>query len=267
MTNKKFSLYDAYNFGFKTVINHFGFFFFSIMLISIAGVIVLSILGFTDYLAFREDFEMVFKTVINAMKSATGIAHVAQHNFSSYIHSYLPSTFSEAFSPKEIISLDLSKDEIIALFKILLPIIIGFKLFLDVVSIGWTKIALDLQANKSVEYDYIYKFFYLVPRVFLVNLFVLVITLLGLLLFIFPGIYVYQRLRFSKYFIIDKNLSIAQSLENSWKTTEGSVLHLCAYSVFAAFIKGMGSIFFPSLFFFVPLEFQVDANIYRQIIK
>lgn len=267
MVNKRFSLYDAYSFGVKTVINHFGFFLVAMLLSVAVAVFVLSLLGIADYMMFKEHFEIITKSVTYAMNNATGLIRVAGYNVHEYVKMYLPESLSTHLVPSDVVSIDISREDINEMFKFLLPIVLGFKLFLEVISIGWTKIALDLQANKTVEYDYLYKFFYLVPRVLIVEIMVGVITMIGFLLFIFPGVFVYQRLRFARYYIIDKNQSMMQALESSWKTTEGSVIHLCGYSVFHHFLMAIGRLFFPAMFFLEPLRFQVDANVYRQINK
>lgn len=45
-------------------------------------------------------------------------------------------------------------------------------------------------------------------------------VVLGLVLFIVPGIFIYQRLLLAGYFMIDKRLGVAESIKTSWRTTK-----------------------------------------------
>ena len=134
-----------------------------------------------------------------------------------------------------------------------------FALFLYVLYVGWIKMALDMQEHKAVGYDYLHKFYYFVPRVFCIVVLRFFATMVGVVLFIVPGIYVYQRLRFAQFFVIDKNQSCAQALASSWDLTKGSVLHLVGYSIISSFIDSI----IPVL----PLTSQVEVNMYRQMTK
>lgn len=267
MVNKRFSLHDAYAFGARAVTNHFMFFFVTMLLAGFAAIVVLSILGIVDYMMFREHFEAMINLASHAMNEATGLVYYAGTTFYESVRTHLPVAVSKYIAPKEVVMIDISGQDIKELVKFLLPVAIGFKLFLEMISVGWTKIALDVQANKTVEYDYLYKYLYFVPRVFVVELIAAVVSAVGFMLFVIPGVFVYQRLRFARYFVIDKNQSIRQALESSWHMTEGSVIHLCGYSIFASFLMGLGRILFPAMFFLVPLSFQADANVYRQMTK
>jgi len=116
-----------------------------------------------------------------------------------------------------------------------------------------------MQLKQTVGYAYLYKFYYLMPRVFFVDLIRFFFTSIGLILFIVPGIYVYQRLRFAKIFVIDKNLSIRQACALSWNLTKGSVLHLTGYSIVSSFIDNLVPI--------LPLTTQVEVAIYLTMIQ
>lgn len=265
MINKRFSLHDAYAFGVKTVVNHFGFFLSAMAVGALASLVFLSFLGVLDYWMFQEHFQTLMKTFFNAMSEATGAVHQAGSTVHDHVRAVLPAALSKHISPRDAVSIDVSGQDIKSLLQLLLPVALIFKLFLDMIVVGWTKIALDLQSNKPVTMHYLYEFYYFVPRVFVVNFIVAVLTMLGLILLLVPGIFVYQRLRFAKYFIIDKNQSIMKSLELSWHMTEGSVIHLIGYSVFAALLASIGNMIFLTTFFLVPLAYQVEASVYRQM--
>ena len=269
MVNKKFSLYDAYGFGSKIVINNFGFFFVAMLLAGFTAFFALVILGTVDYMMYKEQFESMINLVNQAMDNPFGFItySYSQNSTTEQLSQYLPTSVVLQLMPKDVVSIDISHENIVSALKLIIPVAILFKLFLETMAVGWTKLALDVQVNKPIEYNYLFKFYYLVPRVLVVEFIKIISTCVCLLFFVFPGIFIYQRLRFSRYFIIDKNQSIIQSLKSSSHLTQNSVVHLCWYSIFSVFLMGLGRILFPSMFFLIPLRFQVDANIYRQMEK
>lgn len=271
MINKRFSLHEAYSFGIKSVVNHFGFFLAAMSVGSLAALVFLSVLGILDYWMFKDHFQTLIKTFSHAMSEATGAIHQTGLTLHDYVRTVAPVSVAKHLAPRDVVSIDTAGQDFKSLLQLLLPVGLLFKLFLDVISVGWTKMALDLQANQAVGYDYLYKFYYFVPRVFVVNFLVFFLTMIaamvGVILLCIPGLVLYQRLRFAKYFVIDKNYSITQSLGSSWKMTEGSVIHLIGYSIFAALVASFGNMFFLTVLFVMPLSYQVEASVYRQMVK
>lgn len=260
-------MYDAYAFGVKSVFNNFAFFMTTIGLGGISSLAFLAFLGVIDYTMFKEHFESLIKVFAHALHTPTGAVHVGDATYQSHIHGWLPYVLSKHLAPRDIVSIDITREDIMNAITFLIPAALGFKLFLEMISVGWTKMALDLQANKNVDAEYIYKFYYYVPAVFIVELLVFGVTLLGTVLLVLPGVYIFQRLRFARYFIIDKNQSIIKALESSWSLTDGSVIHLVGYTMLAGLLGCLSSIFFIGTFFLVPLSYQVDASVYRQMTK
>jgi len=207
MLKNKFSLYDAYSYGFKVLLNNIGFFFLATLLGTLALVVMLLVLGVVNYPALQAI----------AIMSVSGKISIGCFDC-----------------------------------------ILG-GLFLTVLSVGWIKIALDLLDDKHVDYNYLFKFYYFVPRVLGVTLLRFVATILGVFLFIVPGIVIFQRLRFAKYFVVDKQESIMQALKSSWNLTDGSVINLVGFSVLNSC--------FSALIPIVPLCSQVEAHIYRQMLE
>lgn len=206
MVKNKFSLYEAFNYGFKVIFNNFVFFLGAILLSVLAWFFILLLLGVASY---------------------PTLGDAVQHNVSGTI---------------SLICVDG---------------LLGM-LFSVVLAVGWIKIALDLQENKQVRYNYLYKFYYFAPRVMAVTVLRYLVTMLGCCFFLIPGIFIFQRLRFAKYYVIDKDQSVMQAWKSSWNLTKGSVIHLVGYSILDFF---MGAII-P----FLPLSSQVEAHIYRQML-
>lgn len=232
-----------------------------------ASLAFLSFLGIIDYVMFREHFESLIKMFSHSIQEATGPLHVADNTIAHHIKEYAPAVLSKHLVPRDVLSIDISREDIENVLKFLAPAVLVFKLFLETIAVGWTKIALDVQANKKVDYDYLYKFYYFVPRVLFVNIVVSILTVVGLIFFIIPGLFVFQRLRFARYFIIDKDQSFMKALESSWAMTDGSVIHLTGYSIFSALLSGLGNIIFFARFFLLPLSYQAEASVYRQMVK
>jgi hypothetical protein len=160
--------------------------------------------------------------------------------------------------------------------------------------IGYLKIAFALHDKKNFSWKYFYQYYALVPRVVAASLIMsalflllpglgggialcalyaskiyesLLFALLAILIAIFflpYAIFVYQRLRFTIYFIIDKNLSLRKAFRSSWDLTQGAVLHLFAFSILSTclsiltlFLWVLATMFFE----------QVNVNIFRQMLK
>lgn len=267
MANKNLSIVSAYEIGAKTVINKFSFF---VMTMSIAGLICglfLVFIGIVDYMLLKNNISALLKMVPNALDSFAGPIHWAGINVHDAVQAYVPTDLAQQTMGMGVPSVDVSKYDWMRLATVIIPSVIVVKMMLEVIAIGWAKVALDLNAKKEISYNYMYKFYYLAPRVFLVNFIVATITLIGVMLFILPGIFMFQRLRFARYFIIDKNLSIIKSLQASWALTHGDVISLFGFSMTALLLEGFSNILPISILFFAPLHRQAEANIYIQMIS
>lgn len=265
MFTKRFSLETAYYSGGRTVLNHFMFFLFAMGLGVLGGGLLLVMLGVVDVLALHKHLVPLMNMFHNAFYSATGSLHHAGYTVADVVDGYVPAEVVQQALGEGVISFDLSGYDIGYLVSWMLPTVLVYKLFLDMLSVGWTKVALDLNANRQVSAKYLYQYYYLVPRVFLVNLFVAVAFILGGMLFVLPGVFLYQRLRFAKYFIIDKNLGMVKAVQASWALTEGAVLQLCGFSIVSTILDSFGNAIVLLKLFVMPLQNQVDANVYVQL--
>lgn len=268
--NKKFSMHDAYTFGVKMVVEHFGFFMMTMGLGILLTTTAFVVLGFADYTIFKDRFIELAQTFFAAVQQGLGVVKVPYlKSVHEAIRPYVPDILSNYVAPAKanIFAIVVNSENLKSLAMVILPVFFILKLLMDLIVIGWTKMALDLQVGKSVSIEYLYKYYRLVPRVFAVGVLQYVIIGLGLMFFIIPGIYLMERLRFARYFVIDKDQSIMQAFQSSWKITDGAVVHLVGYSLFAGLISMAGTMLFVVTFFTIPLWYQVDANIYRQMSK
>jgi len=267
MFTKRFSLESAYATGGRIVMNYFTFFLFATGIGIVACAIHLVVLGVIDFFALRYHMAPLIKMFQHAFNSATGSLHHAGFTVRDAVSSYVPADLMNQTLGRDMISFDISQYDIMYILSWVLPTALALKLFLDMISVGWTKIALDLNAGKKVSARYLYQFYYLVPRVFLVNLIVGLATIVGFLLFLVPGIFIYQRFRFAKYFIIDKNLSMVKALQSSWALTDGAVLQLFGFSVLSLMLDSLGNLIVVVGLFMTPLQNQVEANVYSQLLS
>lgn len=268
MVIKKFSLDTAYTQGARTVVNYFGFFLLALAVGGLAIAAALAILGYIDFYAFRGNFLSLAQMFHQLANSATGAFHYAGTTVYERVSSMVSPQAAQQFVAPNVSSVDIKAQlpDLAKFLSLLAPTLLILKLVIDMISIGWTKIALSLNANQPISIRYLFSYYYLVPRVFVVNLIVGLATLVGFALLIIPGIFIHQRLRFAKYFVIDKNLGIVKALQASWALTEGSVVHLCGYSVIATILESIAVAFGLLWLFVTPLANQVDANVYRQLV-
>ncbi len=267
MFTKKFSLETAYASGAKTVMNNFMFFLLAIGIGALAGGLFLMALGLVDFVILKQQVLELVRLFEQTMSSTTGAVHHGAVSVHGALTSFIPQEYLQHILNMDPTSIDIAKENIRHILTFIIPTALVFKLFIDMISIGWIKVALDLNAGKKVSVNYIFKYYYLVPRVFIVTLIVGLLTIAGALLFLLPGLFIYQRLRFAKFFIIDKNLSIAKALQASWDATQGSVLHLTGYTLIAVMLNRIADFFFALKLFTIPLQNQTETNVYEQLAK
>jgi len=267
MFDKRFSLDTAYALSARIVLNYFPFFVLAIAVSVFACAVYLAVLSLIDIFALRYHLAPLMKMFYQVFYSATGSLHYTGFYMRDIIGSYFPSEITQQVFGRDVISFDISDYEWFYVFSWIIPTALALKLFLDVIFIGWTKIAIDLNDNKQVSISYLFKYYYLAPRVFVVNFVVGLLTLFGCFLFIIPGVFIYQRLRFSKHFIIDKNLSIIKSLQSSWALTKDSVVSLLGFSMISVVFDSVSITVLLAGLFFIPLHNQAEAHVYVQMMS
>jgi hypothetical protein len=269
MFNPKFSLESAYSTGAKSVLNHFMFFVVSMFAGVAACALYLGMLGIIamNVGAMRYHVLALINMFKHVLSMPTGPLHYAGTTVQESIRSYVSPDVASQILGRDVISIDISGYDIAYLASWLIPTALVLKLMLDVIFIGWAKVALDASSKKEINHRYMYEFYYLAPRVFVANLVVGLAAMAGAMLFLLPGVFLYERLRFAKYFIIDKNLSIVKSLQASWALTEGSVLHLFGFTLISTLINSLSNVLVLGAIFTVPLTNQAEANVYIQMKK
>ncbi len=184
---------------------------------------------------------------------------------------------------------------------VLVPFLMLYLSFMMTISIGYIKTELKFQSGKKATLHDMYQYIYLLPQYlfakiiifficcicfffpFVISFFVLGFNALTVkqnapitqielvflaVLFIVMLIlvtFLYQRLRFMKYFIIDQEVSAFKAAKLSWNTTQGSIMSLSLFS-FVAVLVGVahpmsGLLIMMSLW----LNQQAEVSLYRQM--
>jgi len=73
-------------------------------------------------------------------------------------------------------------------------------------------------------------------NVFLANFLTTIIIIMGIILFIIPGIIIACKLAFVPYLVMDKNQSVSDAISNSWKMTSGYALSIFFMGFLSVFI-------------------------------
>jgi len=135
-------------------------------------------------------------------------------------------------------------------------------LFLVVTSglaIGFFKMSLELYEKGKSNVSVLFSCFHLVPKVFVASLIVLIVILLGLILFIIPGIILILRLRYFMWFLIDKNTGIIESLRKSYYATRGFTWEILGLSIVSIVIPKLLSIFA------FPVTMMTEVAMYKKL--
>ncbi len=134
-----------------------------------------------------------------------------------------------------------------------------------VISMGFIKISLLFVDKKKTE---ISDLFYIKPIVnyFLVSIIRGFIVLVGFIFLIIPGIILSIKFGFAEYLVVDKNMSVVDSLNNSWEITKGVKWNLFLFGILLFLINMVGFIaLLVGLFITVPLTMVANAYVYRKL--
>lgn len=282
MLKRKFSISDAYSFGFRNILDNYAHFLIAIVAGILATGVFLMVIGYFDsWDMITKHFAELSKFFHESMRDAGGALSHSKHSHEVYAQKWAPAQLVQFFSNLKQVHLNIDKQEIANFWHKMVPAAIIFKFVLDLLGIGYIKMALGSKSKKDAGLCHFYSHYALVPKYFIVNLLVHVATVAGFMvvnmvaggfslisvLFLVPGVFIYQRLRLAKFFVVDKNYSIDKSLKASWDATGDCWGNLAAFSVVEMIVNALGHMLILTSFFVFPLSFQVEANVYRQLVK
>lgn len=107
-----------------------------------------------------------------------------------------------------------------------------------------------------------------VLKTFIASILYGITVILGLILFVIPGIYIAIRGMFFSYYIVDKDAGIMDSIKMSWNSTKGGVLNLFLFDLLLIGLNILGALVFGiGLFVTVPVSLLSVALLYRKFQK
>ena len=178
--NKRFSVYDAFVYGFKSTLDNFRLFFLAFISVFAVVLVVFPII----LLFFKETIALVYQ---------------------------FPGLF---LMMRKIHEIRIPESVLFFLLLLLILLIHGL-------SIGFTKLVLEFYDTGKSNVKRIFGAFRFLPTFFIAHIVYWAIVLVGLMFLVLPGIYLGLRLGFYRYFIIDKNAGIIDSLRMSFAMTKG----------------------------------------------
>lgn len=101
---------------------------------------------------------------------------------------------------------------------------------------------------------------------FVANLLLGIITVVGLVLFIIPGIYLLLRLQFATAFIVEEDAGIMESLKRSWEITRGQEipLFLLMLAMIGFLLLGL-IVFIIGVFVAAPYVYMIYCYTFRKL--
>jgi len=94
------------------------------------------------------------------------------------------------------------------------------------------------------------------------------IIVIGIVLFVIPGIVFALRLQFAKYLVIDKEMGPVDAIQKSWNITKGITWNLFLLTLLLILINILGFIaLLVGLFITVPLTMVANAFVYRRLLS
>jgi len=149
-----------------------------------------------------------------------------------------------------------------------LPLLLsGFllSLFFVGLDLGFKAIALDVYDTNQGKVETLWSRFNLVLTGFCAWTLYCTMMWIGFLFFIVPGIIVLLRFGFFPFLIIDKHLSIIDSLKQSYEITREHIWDLFAFWVVIKIIMYVGSLTYIGIIVTWPLSTLAYAYVYRQL--
>ncbi len=135
-------------------------------------------------------------------------------------------------------------------------------------SFGLIAISLAVLDKKELSIGQLFSQTHILGKGILLYVAYYAIVLLGLILFIIPGIIFGIKYSQSFYLLLDKNLSVKESLKQSAAMVKGLKLELFLFAIALGFINLLGLIaLLVGLFATVPLTMIASAYVYRVMLK
>lgn len=135
-----------------------------------------------------------------------------------------------------------------------------------VMGAGIRRISLNILEKKSISVSLLYSEYRFAFPIFISTLISSILTVIGLLLFLIPGIIIGLRLSMSNYEIVEKDLSGIEGLKSSWKLTEGHTWNLFFFALYRIGVMFLGVLALGfGVFVAIPVSAIATAHIYKTL--
>ncbi|MBI3984939.1 MAG: hypothetical protein HY344_03290 [Candidatus Levybacteria bacterium] len=140
-------------------------------------------------------------------------------------------------------------------------------IFSSILTLGMISIALKIVENKKPEYKDLFFLDWKLLFVYIIsNLARGLAIVIGLILFIIPGIIIAIKLQFLEYLIVDKKMGF-EAFNKSWEMTKGVKWNLFVFGILLVLINLLGILaLFVGLFVTLPLSLIATAYVYRKLV-
>ena len=133
------------------------------------------------------------------------------------------------------------------------------------VTIGLVKISLSFCDHGTGEFNDLLSGLPVFANYFVASLLFSLAVMGGCILLIVPGIILAVRLGFYPYLIIDRNMTIMESLKQSFEVTKGSTMDLFLFGIVAVIVNLVGLVcLLVGLLVTVPVTMIATAYVYRK---
>lgn len=170
-----------------------------------------------------------------------------------YVLAIIPQVYILIYSP----------DDPSAQLQIISAVLTVFQLFL---SLGFLKIMLLLVNNEYARVSHMFNVFPRFLPYFIAYILYMIAVLVGLFLFILPGIFIAIRFQFYPYYILEGTQSAIAALQKSYQQTEDLTLELFLFGVVVVILNIAGALLFGiGILFTYPLTTMATAVIYEHL--
>ena len=227
----KVSLFDAFIFAFKSVLDNFRVYFFCALYYMVSMIFIM--VGGVGLVLLNPK-------VIAAINTSGMIKPEQQENFQRVIDFVMTHQWVMVLSA--------------ALF------VIGLILLFAVIA-GVIKVFFNLYARREVSLADFFEGTKRALPLFMLSILVGLCVMVGFILFIIPGIYLAIRLAFAKFIIVNENIGVVDALKKSWYVSKGQYWNIVGLYTLVFLIASMHT---NAAIIFIPLFIGSAVYLYKK---
>ena len=151
---------------------------------------------------------------------------------------------------------------------IFLSILVGIVFFVvnSILSLGVIAIVLKFVKNEKPTIQDLVSKKHLFSKYIFSNILVSILTIIGFLFFIIPGIVLAVRTQFYVYFIVEEEVGPIDAIKKSWNLTKGSFWNIFFFGLLAGGVQILGALaLLVGLIFTTPTMWVAWAVVYEKL--